>query len=199
MLGHFFLQCTFDLIRAHEHLVDVAELGEQFHGRLLAHARTAREVVGRVAHECQQVDHLSGALQTILGRYLVGTHRLVTTAMAGPELIHMTAHQLAIVLVGGEHIGVNTDGIGLFCQCTNHVVGFEAIGLEDGDAHGAQDIFDDRHTHADVFWCLLALRFIGGERLAAEGGSVGIESHAQVGGLFLGHHLVQGVHETHDG
>ena len=55
---NFFLQCALQLVGLLEKLLHAAKLVDKFHGSLLADARTSRNVVGRVAHQSKEVDHL---------------------------------------------------------------------------------------------------------------------------------------------
>ena len=41
-------------------MLNIAEFTDKLLRCLLSHTRTARKVVGRVAHECQKVDDLGG-------------------------------------------------------------------------------------------------------------------------------------------
>ena len=43
--------------------------------------------------------------------------------------IYVVANQLAIVLVGREHVSLDACLTGAQRQCANHVVGFKPIGL----------------------------------------------------------------------
>ena len=52
-------ECTLELVGRLEQSLDAAELGEQLLRRLLTHARAAGDVVRRVAHQPEQIDHLA--------------------------------------------------------------------------------------------------------------------------------------------
>ena len=43
-----------------QHVLHRTKLLDEFGGSLLAHTGTTGEIVGRVAHQCQQVDDLIG-------------------------------------------------------------------------------------------------------------------------------------------
>ena len=111
----------------------------------------------------------------------------------------MLANQLTVVLIWCQHESIDSIGTSLRGQGAYHIVSLESIDLKDGNPIGFQQVFDDGHGLTDILWRLLALGLVGREGLAAEGGSMGIEGHADMGGLFLREHLVQRVEEAHDG
>ena len=60
-----------------------------------------------------------------------GTHHFVAAAVTGAVDVCQLRNELSVVLIGGEHIALYSDGIGFFCQCSNHIIGLKAIDLED--------------------------------------------------------------------
>ena len=200
MFLHFFLQRPFQFRGAVQQLFHRPKVGYQLSGRLLTHARTTWEIVGRVAHEGQQVDNLRRRIDAILLANLFGAHHFVAAAMPWAIDAHALRYQLAIVFVGCQHESVQpVDRTGLFGECAHHVVGLEAVSLQDGYAVSLQDVFDDGHGALDIFWCGFTLRFVVWEGLAAEGRAVGVEGYADMCGLLLVEHLLQRVEKTHDG
>ena len=119
--------------------------------------------------------------------------------MTGAIDFHMVTHQLTIVLIRCQHICIDSIGTCLSGECADDIVCLESIDLEDRYSIGLKQVFDDRNSLSDIFWSLLALSLVGRECLAAEGWSVGVEGHANMGGLFFCEHLVEGVEEAHDG
>ena len=111
---------------------------------------------------------------------------------------YIVAYQLSVVLIGCQHIGFNTDGTGFFGQSTNYIIGLETIYLQDGYAVCFKQIFNDGNCLSDIFGCFFALGFVGRESLAAEGRTMWIECHADMGRFLFGEHLVQCVQESHD-
>ena len=126
-------------------------------------------------------------------------HHLIAASMTGAVDACMVCYKLSVVFVGCQHIRLHADGISLFCQSSDDIIGLVAIYLQDGDAIGLEQFLDDRHCLSDVLRCLLSLGFISRESLAAEGRSVGIEGYADVGRLLFGEYFVQGIEEPHDG
>ena len=117
--------------------------------------------------------------------------------MARSKHLHVAAHELSVVLVGSEHIGVDALAVGFLCERTHHVVGLETGNLQYRYMHSREDILDDRHRLADILWRLFALRLILLVSLVAERRTVRVESHTEICGLFLLQHLVESVAETH--
>ncbi|CCX63913.1 unknown [Prevotella sp. CAG:1058] len=192
-------QRTLQLAGAFEQRVNRAELLQELDCRLLAHTRTAWYVVGRIAHQSEQVDHLCRRLDAVLLAYAVGVERLVATAVARTVHHHVAAHQLAVVLVGRQHVRLDAFCISLCRQRAYYVVGLEALRLKHRYAHGFQYVLDYGHGAAYVFRRLLALRLVLGVSLAAESGAVWVESHAEIRRFFLRQHFVQCVAEAHHG
>ena len=71
--------------------------------------------------------------------------------------------------------------------------------MQDRDAVSLEQILDDRHSLADILWCLFTLGFVLRKSLAAEGRSMRVEGHADMGRFLFGEHLVQRVQESHNG
>ena len=111
----------------------------------------------------------------------------------------VVGNQLSVVLVGGEHKGRYADGICLFGQSTDDIVGFETVNLYDGNVVCLQNLLDDGNRRADVFRSLFTLRLVGRKSLVAEGGAMRIEGHADVCGLLFGEHLIECVDKAHNG
>ena len=80
---HFRFQCAFQLVGMFQQILDTAEFGNQFLCGLLAHARTAGDVVGSIAHQSQHVDDLLGGLYAELRLYLFRAHNLESAGMLG--------------------------------------------------------------------------------------------------------------------
>ena len=184
----------------HQKVLDGAELLDEFLGGLLPHPRATGNVVGGVAHQSQHVDDLEAIGEPVFCLHLFGAEEFgVLLAHAGAVHPHLRRHQLGVVLVGGHHEGVDALAVGLPGQCADDVVGLVSTDLQDGDVVGFQNLFNVGNGRANGLGRLFALGFVLGVRFVAEGGPRGVERHAQVGWPFLFEHLLQCVHETHDG
>ena len=180
-------------------MFDAAEIVNQFHSRLFTHTWTSGEVVGRVAHECQQVDNLEWGSDAVFLAYLLGAHHLVAATMTRSVDVGQLSNQLPIVFIGGEHVALYTDGICLFSQGSDDIVGLEAIDLKDRNVIRTEYIFDDGNGLVDVLWRCVTLGFIGRKSLAAERRTMRVEGHADMRWLLLLQHFIQRVTETDNG
>ena len=193
------LQGALQLVGVGQQVLDAAELGDEFLCRLLAYARTAGDVVRRVAHQAQHVDDLQGGLDVELRLDFLRAHHLEAARVLGAVHEDVLAHQLAVVLVGRHHVGGDALPSGFGGQCAYHVVGLVARHLEDGDAVGTDDVLYNRYGEADGFGRLLALGLVLFVGLVAEGGPGRVEGHADVGGVLLFEHFFEGIDEAQDG
>ena len=89
--------------------------------------------------------------------------------MSWSEDIDIICHELAVVLIGCEHIGFHALATGLCGEGANYVVGLEAIDLQNGDVIGLEDIFDDGNAGLDILRRFLPLCLIGREDFVSEG------------------------------
>ena len=199
ILFNFFLQCALQLVGLREQLFHSSKLVDKFHGCLLADARTSRNVVGRVAHQSQKVDHLTCVCNAILGAHLLSVESFVSSAVARAVHHHVVPYQLAIVLVGRKHVCHHALCPGLERQRAYNVVGLVSFSLQHGYAHGLEQALNDGHRAAYVLGSFLSLRLIFGVSLGAEGRAVGVEGHSQMRGFFFREHFVQRVAEAHHG
>ena len=197
---HLLLYCTFELVGGGEQVVDAAKLVYQFHGGLFAHAGTARNVVGRVAHESEQVDHLFRFGNSVFRSHLLFAPNVVARATeTGTIHIDVGSDELPIVFVGGEHVGLYASQTSLCGQRTNHVVGLKAVGLKHRYAEGVEYVLYYWYRSLYVFRASLALCLIFGVGRVAESGSAGVESHADMRWFLLFQHLVERVDKAHYG
>ena len=188
-----------ELVGRFEQPFDAAKLGEQLLRRLLADARAAGDVVRRVAHQPEQVDHLTDVRQAILGEHFGRAHRLVIAAVARSELEDAVGDELPVILVGRHHIDVELLLRSLRGDGADHVVSLVARDLEQGDVPGLDESADVGYGCVDVLRRLLALCLVFGECFVAEGGPGGIESDGGVGGRESSEDIVKRVDEAEDG
>ena len=118
--------------------------------------------------------------------------------MSGTELEDVLAHQLSVVLVGGEHICFDAGNARFHRKSADDVVSLKAIDLQTWDVPRLEQLLDDGHRAFDVLGSLLALRLILRESFVAEGLPV-VESHADVSGVLLVDDFLERVHKPHYG
>ena len=84
-------------------------------------------------------------------------------------------------------------------ECADHVVGFEARGLEDRDTHGFEDLDDPGDLVEEVLRGFCTIRFVVFEDFVAEGLAFAFEDGGDVGGLIGGNQLLHHIVEDVDG
>ena len=198
------------LLHAAQHLLDASEGGNHLLRRLGADARTARNVVGRIALQTQHIDDLRSGLEAVFVEHRLHIEHLISR----PETLRLEdaaalRHELGIVLVGRHQEGVVFARlIGQPRQRSDHIVGLVVGDLEDRDAVCLDDALDPRHGHGDVFGLRLALCLVGRELLVAEGAALrveadgdtfGFERHVESRHPLAAQHVLQGLDEAVDG
>ena len=197
---HFPFECSLQLVCPFENVFDGAELRDEFDGCLFAHAGAAWYVVGCIAHQAEHVDHLVGVFNAVFLAHFFRTENLHGgRAVARTAHQHVGAHELGVVLVGGDHVDLQPF-IGSFQgERANHVVGFETFHFKDGDAVGFDDALDDGHGLTNVLRGGFALGLVFGVGFVAECTSGRVEGNADVVGVFIVEQHLEGVDETVDG
>ena len=120
-------------------------------------------------------------------------------AVGGTVDFDLVARELAVVLVGSDHVGLKPLLFGLQGECADDIVGFISLHLKDGNVESADDILDDGDGLGDTLRLLLALRFVGGICLVPECGTLWVKSDGNVGGMALVEELCQRVDKSKDG
>ena len=152
-----------------EDALEAAERLDELRRGLLAHAGDARDVVGRVALERLEVDHL-GRLEAVP---LLDPGRVVDDrvldARPGRHQAGPVGHELEHVEVAGDDRRVEPVALGLDGQRADDVVGLVAGQLVDRDPERLDDLADLRELVAQVVRHPLPGRLVVGELLVAEG------------------------------
>ena len=178
MFLHLFLKSTLQFLRSLQQFINRIEVVDEFGGSFFSHTRTAGEIVGRVAHQCQEVDDLKWGSDTIFITHLLGTHHLITASMTRTVDAHPVCDQLAIILIGREHKCLHTiDGISLFCQCSDNIIGLKTIYLQHGNTIGSQQFLDDGNGFLDILRRGFTLCFVCRKLVATEGWTMRVKSY----------------------
>ena len=199
VVAHFLSERTFELVDLLDEFLHASEFRQEFDGGLRPDAGATRDVVGRVAHERQHIDDLSGVGEFVF--LADGLHvQFLQSAFSRGGSTHRDAgsHQLGIILVGGDHHHLQTGGLSLQCECSDDVVGFKALHFASDNPISFEYLFDNRHGPLDSGRGFLTLGFVVGKRLVTEGASRRVEGHCQVIGLFGAEQFLQGIDETKD-
>ena len=118
--------------------------------------------------------------------------------MTWSEYEYVVAHQLSVVLVWCEHIGLDAGGTSLSCERTDDIVCLETVHLQHRNVHRLNDALYDRHRSTDVFGSLLTLCLVRRKRFVAKGLAM-IERHTDMRGLLFGENLVESIDKSHHG
>ena len=199
VLLHLLLLRPFQLIGIRQQVLHTTELGEELLGGLLAHARATGNIVGRIAHQSQQVNHLVGRAKVVFLQYLGHTQHFVATPVFGAIHIYMVGHQLTVVLIGCHHIDLEALCGGLPGDGPDHVVRLEAGHFQDGDTISVDNVANHGDGEADYLGRLLALCLVLLERLMAERRSLGVETDRHMRRLLAPQHILQYIDKAEHG
>ena len=181
--------------------IDAAVLLYQGHGGLFPDARHARDVVGAIAHQGLQVDHMDG-------REAVGLLKCLRRHVLGGGLAHAGGHQLHLgvvgdkleaVLVAGDDDAVPARRLAFAADGTDKVIGLVPRQLILGDAHGRQHLLQRQHLHRQLLRHSLALGLVGRVGLMPERRLPPVEGDAQRLRLLLVQQALQRGDKAIDG
>ncbi len=162
LLGH-------DAVRFGVDRVEGAEVEEQLGRRLVTDARDARDVVGRVALERLEVDHLVRRQPVAVeDRRRVVDDRLLDPAARRHDRGPL-ADELEHVEVAGHDRRLEAIGLGLPRQGADEVVGLPALQLVDRDAERLDQLAHLGELIPEVVRHLPTRRLVLGEGLVTEG------------------------------
>ena len=184
-----------------EHVLHRAPFGYKLCGSLLAHSRTAGDIVGGIAFQCEHVDYLPGRFYAIAFAYLLGSPDFKALTARG-RAIHesVVVDQLTVVLVGCHHVGCESFGCGFPGESANYVVGLVAFHLYGRNAVSLQQALDPGHTHGNVLGLFVASGFVFRIFLMAESlASRRVETHSDIVGILFAQNLVESIAEAENG
>ncbi len=179
----------------HTRVVDVfvyarerAEGLNQREGRLFAHARNARNVVGGVAHQAFHINQLARRNAVFFPHGGLVHHGSNTFAhrRARQQYARARPRKLqAVAVARGQHAGIAARGRG-GGQCAENVVRFVSLARDHPVAKIAQQFLQNRQLRGQLLGHALALRLIARIHFVAEGGRAQIERNGHLVRLFLG-------------
>ena len=172
----------------------------QRHGGLFPHAGDAGDVVGGVAHEGLQVDHVDGGEAVLLPegllRYILGGG----LAHTGGHQLHLGVggNELEAVLVAGDDDAVPAGCLAAAADGADEIVGLVAGEVVLGNVHGGEHLLQIRQLHGQLLRHPLALGLVAFIRLMAEGGLPAVEGDAQRLRLLLVQQPLEGGEKAID-
>ena len=110
----------------------------------------------------------------------------------------MFTYQLAVVLVGRDHVYVVTCRRTFLRKGADNVVGFVTLDLQNRDAHRFEHPFDVGHRNQNVFGRFRTVGLVLRKNRAPETASFGVERHTQQVGSFAFEDVAQELDEPED-
>ena len=152
-----------------------AESLEQLRGGLLPDTGNAGDIVGRVAHQAQEIGDLRGSHPVFFLDHRRIEHHHVANALLRGEDARVFARQLAGVLVAGHQQDIAAERFRPCGDGTQDIVAFPTRHLNHRDVHRLEQVLDKRELHAQVIVHRRALGLVFFHRLDAERGFACIE------------------------
>ena len=173
----------------------------QRHGGLFPHAGDAGDVVGGVAHEGLQVDHVDGGEAILLPEGLLRHVLGGGLAHAGGHQLHlgMGGDELETVLIAGDDDAVPAGCLAAAADGADEIVGLVAGEIVLGNVHGGEHLLQIRQLHGQLLRHPLALGLVAFIRLMAEGRLPAVEGDAQRLRLLLVQQPLEGGEKAIDG
>ena len=174
------------------YVLDTAVLGHQLSGAHLADALDARHVVRRIAANGEHVDDLDRVQDAPFltdGRAV--DDLVVTAGLPGLVLENVLRDELAVVLVGRDHIHVHPFPRAAEGHRTDHVVGLEPLDHQHRNIQRLHQFRERLQRVDDKLRGRRARTLVLGVQFVAEGAARRVERHRQVRGLLPLDHLQQ--------
>ena len=201
--GEVLLELALQLVDAGHELLDRAELVHQLGGRLVPHARHARDVVAGVALQGHEVEVLAGRDPEPLGHGGLVVADDVADPLAVEHHGDPGPHELEEVPVGRDDRGVDPLCRRGHGEGPDRVVGLVAVGdPEHRDPQGLEHLLDQAELRLEVARRLGPARLVVGVLLEPHRRRARVERHGdQVGSLLgeqLDHHRGEAVDRVRD-
>ena len=170
---------------------------DEFNGLFRPHARAAGDIVGGVAHQAEQVNHLGGRGDVVFVANALHVQAFVFARIVDGDAV---AHQLRQIFVATHEYRVNAPLLGgVAREGAHHVVGLKARRGDGGDVPCLKDATDVGYGVEDVLGCLVAVLLVRLILLAAEGLAAGVKAHGHVAGRELLEEIVHDVDKAKHG
>ena len=190
---------AFQLVHVSDDILHTAIFSHKKRGVFLAYARDARDVVGGIAPEAKDINHLSRLRDSIFFADIMRAQNLSRSAEFGWFVDkNLVGDQLSEVLIGGHHISDETLLFGLVRKCSDDIVSLISLGGVNGDVKTLDKPNDIRYGSSEVVGHRFTVGFVFRIFLGAHRGSMKVEGHPDMGGLFIAQHVIQGVQEAHN-
>ena len=187
-----------DVVEVRIQRVEVAELADELRRGLVSDARHAGDVVGRIALERLEVDHLARHEAVALldpGRVV---HHGRVDAHPGRHEPRPVGHELEHVQVAGHDRGLEVAAFGLARERADHVVRLEARHLVDRESQRRDHLADLRELGAQVVRHRAPGRLVIGGQAVPEGRGRQVEGDRDVVGANVLEATQDDVREPED-
>ena len=201
VVDYFFLERALELVGVFEQVFYRAKLRNKFGRRLFTYAGATGHVVRRIAFEGQEVYYLARRRYAVAFAHLLWAAYFEALSLDGRAVHkHAVGHQLAVVFVGGHHIGGEAPVECAARQRADYVVGLVALDLDHGYAVGREYGLDIGERQCYVFGLLVAPGLVFGVLLVAESVAVRrVEAYGYIAGVLFLEEVFEGVHEAEYG
>ena len=108
------------------------------------------------------------------------------------------ACQLQCVPVAGDNVAFKPCAFGHFCCGSDDIIGFPAVFLKAGYAHGVEDVLEHGKLHSKLLGHLPAPRLIFGIFLMPEGRCFSVKGYEHMAGLIVTADFGKHVQKTVD-
>ncbi len=178
-----------DAFGAFDQLVDRAELGDPFGGRLGADLGHARNVVDGIAHQHQVVDDAVRRHAELVEHAGLVQH----LAAHGVDQGDVAVDQLRQVLVAGGHHRMHAAFGGAAGQRADHVIGLDPLDGQHRPTQGAHGAVDGLDLGRQVFRHGRTVRLVFRIQIVAERLATRIENTCGILCLIVGYKLAQHI------
>ena len=180
------------------HVFHAAVFANEQGGVLLANARDAWDVVGRVAPKPQDINHLPGFGNAVFLADVLGSEHLCRSAEFGRFVDQdLVGDQLTEILVGRHHVSNETFFFSFVRQGADDIVRLIALGCVDRNVETLDKPDDIGNRSPEVVGHGFAVGFILTEFLCPHRRAMKVEGHPDMSGLFVAEHVVQSVQKPH--
>ena len=174
---------------------------DEFFGCFFSDSRNARDVVGCIAPEPEDVDDLFGRFYFPLATNAGGVEQFVVAPLAA-RFPHGcgVGYELSKIFIGRHHVGVNPSlEIGAVGKRANDIVGLVAWDLQHRDSHGSAKLFDVGDGDGEFLGHFVALCLVFGVNDVPRGGFFGVEGYADVGRVVVVDQIEKHVCKSENG
>ena len=177
--------------------VNAAEFAYKFHRCFWTDTWTTRNIIGCVAHKAQYINNLKWILNLKIFTNLGYTQNFhFVSHPLGFVHKDIFGYKLCIIFIRCYHKYLKALSFCCFCQCSNHIIRFEARLLDNRDIVPFDNLSDIRDRFSDIFGHHVALSLVFGKHIVTKCWTVKVEGYCNMGGILIFKKLLQRVNES---